>query len=147
MIPRLEEESVVPVVGPDLLVVPHEGRETLLQPLLALRLAETLNVSAADLPERYELQEVARRHLTRSNDVPEIYRSLRIVLRELDPIPIPRPLVQLAKIPSFSLYLTTSFDVLMERAVDVERFDGQRQTLSFAYAPNDKQDLPPSSIG
>ena len=30
----------------------------------------------------------------------------------------------------------------MRRAVDEARFDGQRQTLLFSYAPSDKQDLP-----
>jgi TIR domain/SIR2-like domain len=141
----VEQECVVPVLGPDLLSVTYGERETLLYPLLAARLAAALGVptSSAELPRGLELQEVARRHLARSNDVPEIYRSLRIVYRELEPIPIPDPLVQLAKIPAFKLYVTTTFDVLVERAVDDERFDGQRQTLSFAYAPNDKQDLPP----
>jgi hypothetical protein len=31
---------------------------------------------------------------------------------------------------------------MMERAINAARFNGQRQTLAFSYAPNDKQDLP-----
>jgi TIR domain/SIR2-like domain len=145
VLPRVAEESVVPILGPDLLSIRDGGRETPLYPLLAARLAEALGVSlsGADLPKGLELQEVSRRHLARSNDVPEIYRNLRVVCRELEPIAVPKALVQLAKIPAFRLYVTTTFDVLVERAVDDERFEGQRQTLSFAYAPNDKQDLPP----
>lgn len=144
MLPRIEQESVVPVLGPDLLSVTDDGgREILLQVLLAKKLAEALGVSAAGLPPGLELPEVARRHFAKSNDVLEIYRSLRTVVRELEPIPIPASLLQLAKISNFQLYVTTTFDVLVERAVDHERFDGQRQTLSFAYAPSDKQDLPP----
>jgi hypothetical protein len=143
MLQRLEEETVVPVIGPDLLTVSHEGRETLLVPLLAERLAGHLGVAAADLPRGSELQEVSRRFLTKSSVVQEIYRSLRVVFRELEPIPIPEPLLELARIPRFKLFVTTTFDVLMERAVDEARFDGQRQTLAFAYAPSDRQDLPP----
>ena len=140
---RLEEETVVPLIGPDLLTVSHEGTETLLFPLLAGRLAAHLGVDSADLPPGSELQEVSRRYLTASQDVQEIYRSLRVVFRELEPIPIPAPLQELARIPRFKLFVTTTFDVLMERAVDAERFDGQRHTLAFAYAPSDRQDLPP----
>ncbi len=130
-------------MGEDLLTVNVDGRETLLYPLLAKRLADRLDVSAARLPRGEELQEVARRHISERHDVQEIYRNLRIIFGELDPISIPAPLLQLARIPGFKLYVSTTFDVLTERAVDHERFGGQRQTLAFAYAPNDKQDLPP----
>ncbi len=140
---RLEEETVVPIIGPDLLTVRYDGQETLLVPLLADRLAGHLGVPSADLPPGSELQEVSRRFLTKSNDVQEIYRCLRVVFRELEPIPIPEPLLDLARIPRFKLFATMTFDVLMERAVDEARFDGQRQTLAFAYAPGDRQDLPP----
>jgi hypothetical protein len=95
------------------------------------------------LPPGLELQEVARRHQTKSRDLQEIYRSLRIAVRDLEPIPVPSPLLQLAKISRIKLFVTTTFDVLTERAVDQERYAGVRQTLSFAYAPSDKQDLPP----
>ncbi len=121
----------------------RDEKDTLLYPLLAERLADHLGVASADLPRGSELQEVSRRYLTKSKDVQEIYRSLRVVFRELDPIPIPTPLLDLARIPRFKLFVTTTFDVLIERAVDHERFDGQRQTLAFAYAPSDRQDLPP----
>jgi len=140
---RLEEETVVPILGPDLLTVSYDAKKTLLYPLLAERLAEHLGVASADLPRGSELQEVSRRYLAKSKNVQEIYRSLRVVFRELDPIPIPTPLLELARIPRFKLFVTTTFDVLIERAVDDVRFDGQRQTLAFAYAPSDQQDLPP----
>lgn len=143
MLQRLEEETVVPVLGPDLLTVVDDGAETLLYPLLAKKLAGHLGVGSADLSRGSELQDVSGRYLARSKDVQEIYRSLRVVFRELDPIAIPTPLLELARIPRFKLFVTTTFDVLMERAVDHERFDGQRQTLAFAYAPSDRQDLPP----
>jgi TIR domain len=140
---RLDEEAVVPILGADLLTLSDEGRESLLYPLLAKRLAERLSVESADLSPGSELQDVSRRFLSRSKDVQEIYRSLRVVFRELEPLPIPDALLDLARIPRLKLFVSTTFDVLIERAVDRERFDGQRQTLAFAYAPSDRQDLPP----
>jgi hypothetical protein len=166
---RLEEETLVPILGPDLLAVgererslqpergaseasrearavgagPQGSDRSLLYPLLAKSLARHLGVSAEDLPAGSELSEVSRRYLAKSKDSQEIYRSLRVVLREIEPIPIPEPLHLLARISKLDLFVTTTFDVLMERAVDHQRFDGQRQTLAFAYAPSDRQDLPP----
>jgi hypothetical protein len=142
-IERLEEGSVVPILGPDLLEVVHEGRKSLFYPLVATRLAGFLGVAGGDLPRGRELEEVARRYLSSSDDVQEIYRCLRVVFHELDALATPEPLLKLARIPELDLFVTTTFDVWTERAVDLERFSGQRQTLAFAYAPNDKQDLPP----
>jgi hypothetical protein len=133
---------VIPIVGQDLLTVRLDGQETLFYPLLARRLAERLDISGADLPPGGELHEVARRYLATSSDVQDIYRQLRAIFRELEPMAVPTPLARLARIPQFKLYVTTSFDFLMERAINEARFDAQRQTLVFSYAPNDKQDLP-----
>jgi hypothetical protein len=139
----MDEEAVVPILGADLLTLSGEATETLLYPLLAKKLAERLSVDGDGLAAGSELQDVSRRYLAKSRDVQEIYRSLRVVFRELEPIPIPEALQKLARIPRLKLFVTTTFDVLIERAVDCERFDGQRQTLAFAYAPSDRQDLPP----
>ncbi len=136
---RLEEKSVVPILGPDLLTI----GDTPLYRLLATKLAFHLGVPTEDLPWGSELPEVSRRFLTKSKDVQEIYRGLRVVFREIEPLPIPEPLLSLARISKLELFVTTTFDVLIERAVDHERFEGQRQTLAFVYAPTDRQDLPP----
>jgi hypothetical protein len=143
LLDRLEQGSVVPLLGPDLLEVVHEGRTTLFYPLVAERLASALRVSSEALADGREVEEVARRYLAGSDDVQEIYRCLRLVFHELSALEIPEPLLKLARIPKLQLFVTTTFDVWTERAVDRVRFDGQRQTLAFAYAPNDKQDLPP----
>src|SRR5262245_46089719 len=143
LLQRMDEERVAPILGPELLTLRDEGQDSLLYPLLAKSLGVHLSVDARELPPGSELQEASRRFLAKSKDVQEIYRSLRVVFRELEPIPIPEALLALAKIPRLKLFVTTTFDVLIERAVDSERFDGQRQTLAFAYAPSDRQDLPP----
>ena len=129
-------------MGQDLLTLSIEGLQTPLYPWVATQLADALNVSAADLPRGRELSEVARRHLAKPQQAQDIYRELRNVFRDLEPIATPEPLSQLAKMSCFRLYVTTTFDLMTERAIDEERFEGQRQTLVFSYAPNDKQDLP-----
>jgi hypothetical protein len=117
---------VIPIVGQDLLTVSLDGQETLFYPLLARRLAERLDISGADLPPGGELHEVARRYLATSSDVQDIYRQLRAIFRELEPMAVPTPLARLARISQFKLYVTTSFDFLIERAINEARFDCAR---------------------
>lgn len=134
---------MIPVLGQDLLTLEHEGRRLPLYRFLAERVAETLEVEGSDLPAGDELAEVARRAVVAERDSQAVYRAVRKVFRDWEPIPVPPPLAQLAAITKLKLYVTTTFDTLTERALDEARFEGQRQTLAFVYAPNDKQDLPP----
>ena len=52
---NIEEGRVVPIVGPELLVVEHEGRELLLYRFLAERLAERLRIPVDSLPPDFSL--------------------------------------------------------------------------------------------
>ena len=54
----------------------------------------------------------------------------------------PRALVQLAQIGDFDLFVSTSFDPLLEQAINAERFDGASTTEVLSYAPNRVTDLP-----
>lgn len=54
----------------------------------------------------------------------------------------PLALRQLAQITDFDLFVTTSFDPLLEIAVNLERFGGQSTAEVIAYAPNRVADLP-----
>ena len=49
---------------------------------------------------------------------------------------------QLAQITDFDLFVTTTFDPLLEQAVNLERFGGQPHTDVISYAPNRVSDLP-----
>ena len=120
----------------------HNNQEALLYPLMARKLANSLMVSADNLPEGHELEEVAQRYQAVSDDSTKLYRTLGGVFNELQPIETPKPLRKLAEISKFKLFITTTFDPLMSNALDIERFNGHRQTLVFSYSPNDKQDLP-----
>lgn len=63
-------------------------------------------------------------------------------MKELAP-GVPEPLRQLARIREFNLFVTTTFDSLLAKALDEERFAGAPRTQSLAYAPNHTQDLAP----
>ncbi len=140
----IEEGRVVPVVGQDLLTVPGAGGRTLLYPYLAERLTTYLGVTPGDLPQGNELDAVACRYLAESseNPAPRIYTALKKIAGETDSLPVPEPLLQLAAIEPFRLFVTTTFDSFLCRALNEVRFGGAPKTRVLTYSPGKKEDLP-----
>ena len=54
----IEERRVIPIVGPELLMIASGERPRLLYDVLAEHLAARLNVDPRELPERYSLNVV-----------------------------------------------------------------------------------------
>jgi hypothetical protein len=67
-----------------------------------------------------------------------LYPRVRSVLR--DQFPTPEPLRQLARIPHFRTYVTTTFDSLLEQALNQE--PGAKAAMSLAYSLARPDDLP-----
>jgi hypothetical protein len=136
----IEEGRVVPIVGQDLLTVETDGGPALLYPDLAGKLARYLDVPADDLPRAGALNEVACRFLAQGSDLEDLYPALKGILAK-EKIPVPEPLRQLAAIRPLKLFVTTTFDGLLEAALNEARFGGQAQTKVYAYSPSAVQDL------
>jgi hypothetical protein len=66
---------------------------------------------------------------------------MRSILRDATFAP-PKALRQLAEITDFDLFVSTTFDPLLEQAINLERFGGAQSTEVLAYAPNRVVDLP-----
>jgi hypothetical protein len=125
----------VPVVGQDLLVLPFEGRDVPLYVLLAERLAAKLRVEDASLPREGALDAVAYSYLAGGGNVQYLYSSLKSVMPPLEELPLPPALRKLARIGKLRLFITTTFDSLLERALNEERFAGRKGTEVFPYSP------------
>jgi TIR domain/SIR2-like domain len=142
----IEEGQVVPVVGPDLLEVPLAGRRVQLYSYLAERLAAFLDVGPSDGPDPPSLNDVVCRHLARGGDLEDVYPALKRVTPPVDAVPLPAPLLQLAAISPFTLFVTTTFDSLLEHALDRVRFGGQTRTRVVAYSTQRPADLPAEAL-
>ena len=138
----IDEGRVVPIVGQDLLTVPELNGQTRLYPLLAQKLAAYLGVSDRDLPPGAELNEVACRYIARGKPVQRVYAALKTVAADVEALPVPQPLLQLAAIRPIRLFVSTTFDSSLTRALNETRFGGQPKTRVFAHAPNEMEDLP-----
>ena len=137
----IEERRVIPIIGPDLLRV---QTDTGLRPLyewLAEKLAARLSVDIVGLPRPLTLNDVMCCYLGQHGRREEAYTRLRSIMREMQFEP-PQALRQLAQITDFDLFVTTTFDPLLENAINLERHGGQPSTEVIAYAPNRVADLP-----
>jgi hypothetical protein len=137
----VEEKRVIPIVGPELLKVETESGPRLLMELLAEKLAARLGVDAGPLAKPLVLNDVVCSYLSGHGRREEAYTRLRSIMREEAFTP-PLPLRQLAEITDFNLYISMTFDPLLETAVNQVRFGGAANTDVIAYAPNRVADLP-----
>jgi len=137
----IEERRVIPIIGPELQKVETEDGPRLLYDWVAEKLAGKLGVDTAQLPKPYTLNDVVCWFLASRGRREEAYTRLRSLFRDANFAP-PLALRQLAQITDFDLFVTTTFDPLLEQAVNQERFGGAQSTEVIAYAPNRVADLP-----
>ncbi len=137
----IEERRVIPIVGPELLQVATERGPRLLYDWLAEKLAARLNVDVSALPQPYNLNDVVCWFLAARGRREEAYVRLRGIIKEANFEP-PQALRRLAAITDFDLFVSTTFDPLLETAINLERFSGAASTDVLSYAPNRVTDLP-----
>jgi len=136
----IEERRVIPIIGPELVTVRDGEQELPLYRCLGERLAEALELPAAELPEGFELNDVVSLHLRRRGDREELYPRIRNLLRSAAPA-LSQPLQALARITDFDLFVSLTFDSLLVDALNAARFDGTARTMQVAYSPSDVRDL------
>ncbi|HEX6793163.1 MAG TPA: toll/interleukin-1 receptor domain-containing protein [Casimicrobiaceae bacterium] len=137
----IEERRVIPIIGPELLQVDTDAGPRPLYDWVAEKLAAKLGVDTSALPRPYTLNDVVCWFLASRGRREEAYTRLRSLFRDASFTP-PAALRQLAQITDFDLFITTTFDPLLEQAVNLERFGGAQSTDVIAYAPNRVVDLP-----
>jgi hypothetical protein len=136
----LDERRVVPIVGPEAMLVESSSGVEPVTTALARRVEALLELEATASPT---LHAVACRWLATAGPqrIAEVYGAVRVALDE-QPIAMPDTLRKLARIRAFDLFVTTTPDDLLRRAIDEERFGGKTVTKVFAYSPDSVQDLP-----
>jgi hypothetical protein len=144
----IQGKQVIPVIGPELLIVEVDGKPISLFCHLAKQLVERLDLATNNLPPDFGFAHVVSEFLAQQPTHPahyekdEIYYKLREIMDE-KAWPTPEPLKQLAAITHFDLFASTTFDVLMEQALNEVRFAGTSRCRSFAYCKKEKvTDLP-----
>jgi TIR domain/SIR2-like domain len=125
--------DVVPIVGEELLQLPGEPPGTTLYQALAKRYADLCGI---ELEEQWRgnLSATVRRHPDFRDSPFNVYDDLGKEYEQWNP-PIPETLRALAKITHLNLFVSTTFDDCLERALNEARFEGKRRTEVIAYSP------------
>jgi len=128
----IEQKRVIPVVGPELLTVQDGSGSVPLYRALADRLLKRYGIDGLPL-ERYGLYEVVSA-LAPTRRVRDLYRPVNDILQKLlaEQKDIPQPLQDLASIPQFDLFVTTTPDDLLSRTLQAAR---GIQVDQLEYAP------------
>lgn len=138
LLANLDERRVIPIVGPDLLVVDTPRGTMPLESFLAAELAD--RVGLTDLRAPRNLNEVVCAHLRRGQRREALYPRLKTIFQETELTP-PAALRKLAEIAHFDLFVTTTFDPLLELALNTVRFGGEERTETVAYSTREARDL------
>jgi hypothetical protein len=142
LLTSIEEGRIVPVLGPELLRLGVDGQEKLLHTHLAERLIERLGITHDMGEGAVSLNRVASSYLEAGGHRAMLYSTLHTMLAEDGPGP-PEPLVKLARIRGLRLFVSTTFDSLMERALDEVRHGGQPRTAVRVFSLRSRiEDIP-----
>ncbi|MCP5231501.1 MAG: toll/interleukin-1 receptor domain-containing protein [Zoogloeaceae bacterium] len=132
---HLKEGLLLPVVGPELLAVPGaDGMPIPLMREIARRLDARYTLGFG---ENAEFDSVVRAFMQQRGvqESERLYRVVNDILEQIDPKP-GEALHALASVRDLNLFVSTSFDSTLARALDTERFGGARQTRELWFAPN-----------
>jgi len=154
LLAQMEARQVVPVVGSELLTVRVDGGgEQPLYRVLAQNLLIKYGVQPADpgveLRPFHELNDAISILVRSGRRIQDLYRPVNDQLRSLLAAHVgslPQGLLDLASIDAFRLFLSTTPDGLLARAIDQGRYGGQARTETLVFAPKlasaEQLDLP-----
>jgi hypothetical protein len=128
----IEARQVIPIIGSELLVLAEEpGRPTLYQ-YVAKELVSRLSLDKERLSEGYGLLDVTSLFFQDPrNRADDLYYETRGILTERSWLP-PEPLRQLAAINHFGLFVSTTFDSMMEQALNELWFPARSHALAYS---------------
>jgi hypothetical protein len=135
----IEDDRVIPVVGPELLQCTIDGETTLLYNYLTKQLANRLGI---DFKSTDTLNTVTARYLSKGEDREDIYPELMSVMPSIGKTQLPQALIKLTEIRSFKLFVTTCFDPMLVYALNHVRYGGQDKTRVLTFSPGMNSDMP-----
>ncbi|HZF08834.1 MAG TPA: toll/interleukin-1 receptor domain-containing protein [Thermoanaerobaculia bacterium] len=141
----IQDRTVVPILGPELVTVREGDREIQLYRWLAERLAADLGLPTAELPQGFDLNDVVSLHQRLHHERDELYPRINRILGKAALSP-PESLLALAGIPGFDLFVSLTFDSLLADALGAVRTGGGPPVESIAYSPKKRCDLPSPEV-
>src|SRR5262249_8884010 len=139
----IEARQVIPIIGSELLVLEADPGQPTLYQHVAQELVSRLSLEEHNVSPGHGLLEVTSLFFQDPrNRADDLHYETRGILTERS-WPTPEPLRQLAAIQHFDLFVSTTFDSLMEQALNEVRFQGAARTRTLAYCEKRQvEDIP-----
>jgi hypothetical protein len=144
----IEARQVIPILGSELVVLGSGPGQTSLYQHVAKELIRRLSLDEGRFSPEYNLLDVTSLFLQDArNRIDDLNYETRGILTERS-WPTPEPLRQLAAVKHFELFVSTTFDSLLEQALNEVRFDGMARTRVLVYSEKRQvEDIPAESDG
>jgi hypothetical protein len=140
LLDSIEDGRVIPVIGPELVLLPDDGTLVPIDQWIAKRLLKRLNLPEAGLPKRLTYNDVVSKYMSEGGDRQEIYSDIYAILKPGIALPEDHALRDLVSIEPFRLFVLLTCDPALAQAIDEAR--PQQRAQRIAYAPNNVSDLP-----
>lgn len=145
LLQAIESGKVVPIVGRDALQVVTAEGPCRYDHLLATHLAAAFRIDTSDLPVQFDLNDVVCRAANFRGTAPQDCMSRIVALHQGLRVEPPEALCQLARIPKFQLFVSLTFDNLLEQALLQAR--GRAPVLASYPSSTDHADYDADLIG
>lgn len=141
---EIERGDVVPVVGPELLEITHQGKQVPFYERVAEILVERLGIDTGELAPPWSLCELVYLHRQQTGDPFEtdLHHLVFDIVSE-EGWQIPTAIEKLAEITDFDLFVSTTPDSFLSRALEERRGLSPTDLRTIAFAPGTQpSDLP-----
>lgn len=134
IIDLIQDGEVIPIVGQELLFYRRTAESELcnLYDELAQNFANDFCLHQFPEPKAKDLGPLLASHPDFHGNGSKPYEELKYIYKDIDP-PVPESLRKLAQMEGLQIFISTTFDDLLEKALNQERFSGQSNTKVIPY--------------
>jgi hypothetical protein len=145
LLQAIESGKVVPIVGREALQVQTPDGLHRYDHLVAAQLASSFKINTADLQPQFDLNDIVCRAANFRGSAPQDYMSRIVAISQSMRSEPPETLRLLARIPKFQLFVSLTFDTLLEQAILKER--GHAPVIASYPSSTDHTDFDPELVG
>ena len=135
LLAHIRQRVLVPVVGPDVTLVNDGGADQTFSTLIGQRLVERWNLSVSPGPTTMDEAVAAFVRERGQDEIERLYRVINDIIVDVDPEP-GDALRDLAAIDDLRLFVSTTPDRVLAKAINEVRFRGRPMTRELSFSPN-----------
>ena len=135
LLAHIRQRVLVAVVGPDVTVVENGNADLTFSALIGQRLVERWNLSVSPGPTTMDEAVAAFVRERGQDEIERLYRVINDIIVEVDPEPADA-LRDLAAIDDLRMFVSTTPDRVLAKAINEVRFRGRPMTRELSFSPN-----------